>query len=1177
MTNQTKRTRTLAKRPSQGFALVVTLSLMILLTIIAVGLLTLSTVTLRTSNKEADLIIARSNARLGMMMALNQLQSALGPDQRVTAPADLKLPSAASPKWIGVYGNEEDADYSQKPSAIPSQPYKPTLLNWLVSGNESVSFASSKVSGSFGKITSPPTSVPYSPGDAVNLTGSPTVKNQRAALLVSTGSANSASGTDASVAAPITTLRDSSGNTKGGYAYWVADEGMKARIDLRDNYRQQTTASEINASKAYSFVTSQRSGIEMMRKDFTKDSSIGSDYDPASPNLEKLATTGQLALLSSTFQSGGILKNRFHDVTAYSKSVIADSYAGGLRQDMSSVIYGNAGPAASTPIFTPESNGETGLPTWGHLKSWANLTAPLSIPPPTASSSSVRPYTPTQSRFGPVLSMASFGFGLEPVPGSPNQMRVQIYPALILWNPYTVGIPAANYEVGFGFRPASGGNDTITVQTGAGTNGPWTTAGSFNLSGGDSGMNAGNGFFRFQVKGEVIPAGQSHIYLAEYSGTAGPYVPGASALVRAPSTAPIGYNTRYFTTTRTITFTGSDPYLNFLSNFGANGTMASGDRREVVLTEPNGLAGGFSDSTPVYQALMDMNIYRRFFPTPNADPKRLSTIRLQPPFVFRNQIMMEARGGFSADWRKVGAMRSTSGVRGQERNRWIANHNPIAPYIKRTRNETSLLYGAFSHGSIVSGDVGEANSMMMGVSNVSNYLAGIGGDQSPGTDGPLIDILPTSSMLLSLGQLQHAQFDAYGFGTTYTFGNAGAHVAIPRAQQFVNQYIARPGASPTNYQDPLYDVSWHANRALWDRYFVSTASSSLTQSDIDNGEPLPNARMVYHSREGTGPDVGNLRPGNTALTEAAANLMVSGGFNINSTSVDAWRALLTGTNQLTLPSELANPMYGSTPTNAMMPRFSRDVRTSSSSNYHGILNMWGTSGSDQRYNVYRGNRELLLFRELGKGSESATAAQQRLHSVAGELAEKIVEEIRLRGPFLSIGDFVNRKLVAGNEGIRGTLQAAIDKMANNKVNPEASFNQIGAFLNDDRVNFTIPGWDVEHFMGTPLSEAGSASNARTANAPKHLTQADVLTTIGPAISARSDTFVIRSYGESLNPGSTIPSARAWCEAVVQRTPDYIASGDKASTPPQNLTKDLNKTLGRRFEIVSFRWLSEQEL
>ncbi|MEO8617717.1 MAG: hypothetical protein ABI600_21490 [Luteolibacter sp.] len=1142
---------------------------MILLTVVAVGLLTLSSVALRTSSRESDLFVARSNARLGMMMAINQLQGTLGPDQRVTAPADLKFPSAVSPKWVGVYGNQEVADYSQKPSAIPAQPYKPALLNWLVSGNETVLFASSKASASFGQITTPPSSIPYNPTDAVSLTGTTTVKNQKAALLVSGGSTNSANSATDTVVAPITAVRDSAGKPRGGYAYWVADEGMKARIDLRDNYRQQTAASDIDAAKSYSFVTSQRSGIEMMRKDSAKDSEIGTDYDPASSGLPKLATTGQLALLSSGMQTSGVVKNRFHDVTAYSQSVLADSYAGGLKQDMSAVIYGGSGPADGVPLFTPESSSEFGLPTWGHLRSWAKFTAPLSSPPsPPPIAPKVQPYTPTQTRFGPVISVANLAFGVEKMPG--NQVRIQLYPALILWNPYDVGIPAADYELAIGFRAGPSGTTSMGVFKGDVPSGAWDWLGDVDLAGGDAGLTGGSGYFRFKVKGSEIPAGESHIYLADNPGS--PYVPGVSALVRAPATSPIGYNTRYLTTSRTFSYAPgalSDPYMIFWTGFGDKTGMPSGDRREVILTEPGGMAGGFSQTTPVYQALLDMNIHKNNFSSPSNNPALLSKAGLQPIIFFRSQLMMESRGGFSGDWARVGAMFQPGASRGQERNRWIANHNPLAPYIKRTKTEMNMRAGAFSHGNVLSGEHNN-NNAMIGFQNPSNYRAGIGWDQGGSTDGPLLDVLPTSSMLLSLGQFQHAQLNTYGFGTTYTFGNAGANVDIPRDQQFVAGMVARPGDSPTDYKDPLYDVSWHANRALWDRYFVSTASAALTQADIDTRKPLPNARMVYYNNsEGKSPKVANLTPGSPALKQAAANLMVAGGFNINSTSVDAWRAVLTGTNGLTVPKELANPLYATTPLNAMIPRFSRDVRTSDANGANGLLNMWG--------NVYRGNRELLLFREAGKTSETPAQAQERLHKVAGELAERIVAEIRLRGPFLSLSDFVNRKLAPSNEGIRGTLQAAIDRMTIDEVNPKASLSSSGAPVDQFAHNKTITAWDAEHYMGTPVTEGGNSSNYRTAMAPKHLTQADLLSTIGPALSARSDTFVIRSYGEAVDPATNQPTARAWCEAVVQRTPDYIDPADDAATAPQNLTKDSNKSLGRRFKIVSFRWLSNQEI
>ncbi len=66
------------------------------------------------------------------------------------------------------------------------------------------------------------------------------------------------------------------------------------------------------------------------------------------------------------------------------------------------------------------------------------------------------------------------------------------------------------------------------------------------------------------------------------------------------------------------------------------------------------------------------------------------------------------------------------------------------------------------------------------------------------------------------------------------------------------------------------------------------------------------------------------------------------------------------------------------------------------------------------------------------------------------------------------------------------------------------------------------------------------------------------------LTTRSDTFRVRAYGDSVNPAdSTRVEARAWCEAIVQRTAEVI---DSAAGP-----------FGRRFVITYFRWLGPDDI
>lgn len=93
----------------------------------------------------------------------------------------------------------------------------------------------------------------------------------------------------------------------------------------------------------------------------------------------------------------------------------------------------------------------------------------------------------------------------------------------------------------------------------------------------------------------------------------------------------------------------------------------------------------------------------------------------------------------------------------------------------------------------------------------------------------------------------------------------------------------------------------------------------------------------------------------------------------------------------------------------------------------------------------------------------------------------------------------------------------------------------------------------------------------------------MLQAIAPSLAARSDTFVIRTYGEVIDPvnspalpAAPVVKARAWCEAVVQRLPDYVDDSQRPTVSPANANAE-NQAFGRRFRIVSFRWLSTDDI
>jgi hypothetical protein len=156
-----------------------------------------------------------------------------------------------------------------------------------------------------------------------------------------------------------------------------------------------------------------------------------------------------------------------------------------------------------------------------------------------------------------------------------------------------------------------------------------------------------------------------------------------------------------------------------------------------------------------------------------------------------------------------------------------------------------------------------------------------------------------------------------------------------------------------------------------------------------------------------------------------------------------------------------------------------------------------------------------------------------------------------------MAEFVNRNPNGNpNAQRKGALQAAIDLVANKSISED-----IG-----------LPSGPIKgaNFPGSTNGENQSAGHAG------YLLQGDILQCLAPIMQVRSDYFRIRTCGEALDKSGKV-LAKAWCEAFIQRMPDYVDSADKPETKFLELRSDVNTDFGRRFKLVSFRWLNPSEI
>jgi hypothetical protein len=398
----------------------------------------------------------------------------------------------------------------------------------------------------------------------------------------------------------------------------------------------------------------------------------------------------------------------------------------------------------------------------------------------------------------------------------------------------------------------------------------------------------------------------------------------------------------------------------------------------------------------------------------------------------------------------------------------------------------------------------------------------------------------------------------------------------------VGSSFAHPMVKPDRHHSgEAVDHAWLANFRLWDSWYASTFTNQRTTVNnkdrdyhwpstadlktvidgfVSHTRPLPNARLSPWTRGSSPNNISGLlaksanEPKDDAYKKAAATQLLNGAFNINSTSKAAWMAVLGGLDRQTLTSLLFNGSAVTVAPNGMTtssPFLTRSRMPASSSAAANVAN-------PERFKFWNGGCELT------RGELEALAAG-------------IVREVKRRGPFLSLAEFVNRRI--GSESdltLKGAIQAAIDDAPGiGDLNADSQGSRKDRFADLSR---KLAAADIN---GIPYAYPQAALGHTATGANGALDQLAVLNQIGATISARSDTFRIRSYGDAIDAKGNI-LARVWCEAVVQRVPEYVATKAENGNDPWDSAATgtlhtVNRDFGRRFEVRSFRWLSENEI
>jgi len=1159
---------------SPAFVLVITISLTVLLTIIAVGLLSLSAISLRSSRVAEARARAQAHARLALLMAVSRLQELAGPDQRVTASAELAAGKTKGNRhWIGVWsstvgkGKEEIPVIRWDPSGsaiIDGRSQGETTpedlrLGWLVSGKDP---------------------------DPAKSTGA-------SVTLVGTGSVDEK---DDYVDVPLVGI-ERNGRTEGRWAFWVGDQSTKACVNLVDRLAPaEPSASDPDGEGYRRLLLPQTFGIGKI--DGLE------DWENAAPgDLEKVTDYRQAELVAGLSDARSVFRKHFHDLSTSTLSVLSDPMRGGLKRDLTVFLENGAAPGAGallpsirpgrTPLLTGALRQNHG-PKLDVLKSWYDLRNEIGTDfslEPRAAANLGRVDATDSTRFRkapqlaanasqpvhPVIAFAELYTRMAYVRG---YLTVHLYPRIVLWNPWNCRLAPQTYTLDFNQCL----NDSMTIEKRNGSEGPKAAYDPR----GDKSLR-----ILLELKATAFDPGEALVFSP---------VAGAGAI--AGRAVPFKRNTKG----ANLMSAEVDPRR--LTNFYIPlGKLTGITARDLPVTANHNKGSYYwIDMMDWWERNNDNGLKISLF-LGSARNRRsaLSLPLLQS--IDTDNWRRGYEGGFNNGRWKVGGRETVYDYEKTAdflpwtrtnygfRLRWWKETNPqnlsgdgASRLWQAAVSSDFNIRAAFCHHSPYDNitDNGEAHHWYIWGPYACERVQGLPYDDRdlaahPGANGfranvlfagsksrpdhvyPMFDVPLPGEHLVSLGSFQHTQLSRQIWQPNYAVGSSWvpptlkdrARSADPPEQQSKAWSEQLPHLPAGLRQNPgkdteIYDLAFEANYELWDRFFLSGATTDEKSSFAadPSANPLANTRLV---------PAGNARPDKAALADfykAASQVVLAGGFNVNSTSVPAWQAFLSATADLTVPTAEGDDTAKGVP----FPRFRRPPMKSGA-----------------RASAIYSPGVLAGFRRLSEEEIKA-------------LAEAVVEEVRKRGPFLSVADFVNRRLVhsrskSADTGLEGTLQAAIESANRRGLNYDLNRQRdLKLRLSNMGTHNYEPGDGYNRRDGGTWANPKHMRKTQAAGLATYLQQGDILQSHGSLLVARGDTFLVRAYGEATSNDGKRVLARAWCEAVVQRTPEYIDPADDPWQPafsetgaPNDAVREINRRFGRRFNIVSFRWLGSNEI